>query len=163
MALIQPTSYWRKVNPRGAIADFRSVYEQAGTNRWRFAAAAAAMTIAVFSVMWQEGAVGLPRPPEVTYITSWPADRTDAEIVASNKANQRRKEQLAAEQAARDAEVREMYKALGRASGMDVEAIERRAEAERAAQARTSQAATETQPAPAAPPAAAATGQPAGE
>lgn len=143
MALIQPSSFLRKVSPRGAIADFRTVYEQAGNNRWRFALAAAAVTFSIFSVIWQEGGRGLPRPPVVTYITSWPADRTDAEIIASNIANQRRKERLAAEQAKRDEDVRQMYKTLGRVSGMDVEAIEKQAMAERAAQAKAAKARSE--------------------
>ena len=134
MALLQPSSIWRQANPRGAIADFRAVYEQAGRNRWRFAALALAMTVGTFSVMWQEEARGLPRPPTVTYISSWSSDRSDAEIIATNKANQIRKDRLAAEQAKREEEVRQIYKTLGRASGMDVEAIEQKAMAERAAE-----------------------------
>lgn len=141
MALIRPTSYWRKVNPRGAVADFRAVYEQAGENRWRFAVAAAAVTIAVFSIMWQEEARGLPPGPKVTYINSWPLDRSDAEIRATNLANQRRKERLEAEQARREEDVRQMYKTLGRVSGMDVEAIEKKAAADRAAEAAKAKAA----------------------
>ena len=64
---------------------------------------------------------GPPGRPKVTYITSWPEHRSDAEIIASNMANQRRKDALAGEQAKRDEAVRDMYKALGRASGMDVD------------------------------------------
>lgn len=135
MALVQPTRYWRKVNPRGAIADFRAVYQQAGHNRWRFAALSAAATIAMFSVMFQEEHRGLPKPPHVTYISTLAPGRSDAEIIASNKANQIRKERLAAEQAKRDEEVRQMYRTIGRASGMDVDAIERQAQTDRAAEA----------------------------
>lgn len=135
MPLIRPTSYWRQISPRGAIADFVTVFQQAGKNRWRIAVLAAMPTVGIFSVMWQEEMYVLPRPPEVTYITVWDPHRTDAEIIASNIANQRRKEQLAAEQAKRDAEVREIYKTIGRASGMDVDAIEKKAAAERAAKA----------------------------
>lgn len=133
MALISPSSYWRKVHPVGAVADFREVYRQAGTNRWRFAIAAAAMTIAIFSVIWQEGMRGPPARPVVTLIKSWPADRSDAEIIRTNRENQERKERLAAEQAKRDEDVRKFYKELGRASGMDVEAIEKEAQTERTA------------------------------
>ena len=104
--------------------------------RWRIAGLSAACTIAIFSVIWQEGAKGPPRPPKITYITAWPAHRTDAEIMASNIANQKRKEWLAAEQAKRDEEVRNMYKTLGRMSGMDVDAIEKKAKAEREAEER---------------------------
>ena len=136
MALIRSRSFLRHVSsPRGMLADFMEVFRQAGRNRWRIAAAAAACTIAVFSVMWQEGGRGVPRPPEVTYITVWDPHRTREEIVASNIANQRRKERLAAEQAKREEEVRNVYKTLGRVSGMDVDAIEKQAQAERAAEA----------------------------
>ena len=106
MTLIRPSSFWRQANPRGMVADFMEVFRQAGPNRWRIAVLAAAATIGLFSIMWQEETRGLPRPPEITYITVWPEHRTDAEIMASNLANQKRKERLAAEQEKRDAEVR---------------------------------------------------------
>lgn len=131
MALIQPSRFWRDVNVRGAWGDLRTVMEQAGPNKWRIGLLSAACTVGIFSVMWQEGGRGLPKPPTVTYITSWPADRTEAEIIASNIANQKRKEKLAAEQARREEEVRQIYRKIGRYSGMDVEAIEKKAEAER--------------------------------
>jgi hypothetical protein len=150
MALISPSSYWRKVNPVGAIADFREVYRQAGTNRWRFAALSAAMTFSVFAVIAQEGGRGLPKPPTVTLIKSWPADRSDAEIIRSNIENQKRKERLAAEQVKRDEAAREMYKALGRASGMDVDAIEKKAQVDRTAEEAAKNAAAQAAPAKAA-------------
>ena len=136
MALIRPTSFWRAAHPRGAIADFVTVWRQAGSKRWGIAAISAACTISICSVMWQEEAHGPPRPPKVTYIRTWAPHRTDAEIIASNIANQKRKERLAAEQMERDERVREIYKTLGRLSGMDVDAIEKKAMAERAAQER---------------------------
>lgn len=134
MALLSPSSYWRKVNPVGAVADFREVYKQAGRNRWRFAAAAAAMTIGVFMVMWQEEVRGPPAGPTVTIIKSWRADRSIEQIRRTNLENQREQDRLAAEQAKREEDVRNIYKALGRASGMDVDAIEKKAAADRAAE-----------------------------
>lgn len=116
------------------VEDFIEVVRQAGDNRWRIGFAALACTVAVFSVMMQEGGRGQPRRPEVTFITVWDPHRTEAEILASNIENQRRKERLMAEQAKRDEEVRNVYKTLGRATGMDVDAIEAKAEAERAAE-----------------------------
>lgn len=135
MALVRPTSFWRKANPRGAIADFREVYRQAGHNRWRFAAVSAAATFSLFAMMFQEEQRGLPRPPSVTFISTFEPGRTDAQIIASNEANQIRQDKIRAEQAKRDEEVRQMYKTIGRASGLDVDAIEREAKAERAAEA----------------------------
>lgn len=140
--LLGSRSFLRNVSsPRGMAADFAEVYRQAGKNRWWIGLASAACTIGVFSVMMQEGGHGLPKPPEVTYITVWDPHRTEAEIIASNIANQRRKERLAAEQARREEEVKNIYRAVGRASGMDVEAIEKKAAAERAAEAAREKAA----------------------
>ncbi len=134
MALIGKNTMWKQVSVGGAISDFRTVFQQAGKNRWRIGALSAACTISIFSVMLQEGGQGLPKPPKVTYITTWAPHRTDAQIVASNIENQKVKEAEAAEQAAREERVRQMYKTLGRMSGMDVDAIEAKAKAERAAE-----------------------------
>ena len=148
MALIRPSTFFRHVStPTTAIGDFITVFRQAGKNRWRIAVAAAAVTTGIFSVMFQEEVRGNPRPPNVTYITVWPSHRTDAEIIASNIANQKRKERLAAEQAKRDEEVRQVYKSIGRMSGMDVEAIEAKAKAEREAAAKA-KASPAPQPSP---------------
>ena len=128
-------SYWRNINPVGAIADFRTVYQQAGRNRWRFAFLAGLTTLGIFSIMNQESWKKPRVKAEITYITSWRADRSDAEIIASNIANQKRKDARAAEQAKREEAVRNIYKKIGRASGMDVDAIERKAQADSAAEA----------------------------
>ncbi|MDG2002610.1 MAG: hypothetical protein P8J20_04695 [Novosphingobium sp.] len=133
----------KDVRPTGMITDFVSVWKQAGKNRWRIAPLSAAATFALFSVMWQEEAIGPKAPPEVTYITTFAPGRSDAEIVASNIANQKLQDRLAAEQAQRDEKVREMYKTIGRMSGMDVEKIEREAKAERAAKAEAERKAIE--------------------
>ena len=150
MALIRPSTFFRQVNPRGAIRDFVEVWRQAGRNRWRIAALSAATTGAIFSVMIQEEAIGpIPRP-KIDYITVWAPHRSYAEIMASNIENQKRKDRLAAEQARRDEEVRQIYKTIGRLSGMDVDAIERKAKADQAAEARA-EAATAAPAAPKAP------------
>ncbi|MBW8784602.1 MAG: hypothetical protein JF593_08180 [Novosphingobium sp.] len=129
-------SFWRNVNPAGAIGDFITVFREAGSNRWRFAALSAAVTVAIFSVMASEETRIPPARPHVTFITTFQPNRSDAEIMASNVANQKQKEQLAAEQAKREEDVRKIYKTIGRMSGMDVDAIERKAKAQEAADAR---------------------------
>ncbi len=141
MALFKRSGYWQDVNPAGAIGDIITVFRQADHNRWRIAIAAAIVTTGIFSVMWQEGAKGPPKPPEVTYIRTFADNRSDAEIIASNRANQLQQNALNAEQAKRDAEVRKIYKTIGRASGMDVDAIERQANGDDAAAARAQKAA----------------------
>ena len=95
---------------------------------------AGACTFGVFYMMSNQGGKAPHRPPEVTYISSWKADRSDAEIVKSNLRNQKIKDQLEAEQAVRDAKVKGIYRTLGKISGMDTEKIEAEAAAERAAE-----------------------------
>ena len=124
---------WRDVSPGGALGDFVTVFRAAGRNRWRYALLAALPPLGIFAVFANEEMRGLPPPPKITYITSWRADRSEAEIVKSNIENQELQDWLNARQAKREAEVREIYKTVGRYSGMDVDAIEKRAAAERAA------------------------------
>ena len=124
------------INPVRAIRDFRQVWMQENPYRWRFALVAAVATGSIFWTLMREEHRIEPRPPEITWITTFKPGRTDAEIMASNIANQREQERLKAEQATREAKAREVYEAVGRASGMDVEAIKAEGEAEREARAR---------------------------
>ena len=73
-----------------------------------------------------------PRPPDVTYITSFAEGRSDAEIMASNASNQARNDEIRAEIEALEEQKREMYRTLGRATGIDVDAMEAQIEEERA-------------------------------
>ncbi len=123
------------MNPTGAIADFIAVWRSAGRMRWRFVLLAMGVSGTLLSLVVREEERIEPRPPEINYITSWRADRGEAEILSSNATNRKRQERLAAEQAKRDLEVKNIYKAIGRASGMDVDAIDRQAQAEQAASA----------------------------
>lgn len=140
MSLFRRGGMWRDVNPGDAISDLITVFRQAGPNRWRFMLLAAMPPLGIFLVFSQEELRGLPKPPHITYITSWRADRSDAEIRATNIVNQRRKERQAAEMAKREEAVRQIYRKIGEASGMDVAAIEKQAASERAAEAGPAQA-----------------------
>lgn len=128
-------SIWKNINPTGAIGDFIAVWRDAGRMRWRFVLLAVGVSGTLFSLVVREEERIEQRPPEINYITSWRADRGEAEILRSNAVNHRRQVLLAAEQAKRDLEVKNIYKAIGRASGMDVDAIDRRAKADQAASA----------------------------
>lgn len=94
-----------------------------------------AATFAILMVFLPENQRVPPARPEVTYITTWAPDRTQEEIIASNIANQARKERLAAERAAREERKKELYRQLGRATFIDVEAMEAEIARERAAEA----------------------------
>ncbi|NCP26712.1 MAG: hypothetical protein GW822_08210 [Sphingomonadales bacterium] len=65
-------------------------------------------------------------PQEVIYVENWKTDRTDEEILQDRWEIQCLKDKL-------ELERREAMKSLGRMSGMDVEQIEREAEAARVA------------------------------
>ncbi len=122
------------MNPTGAIGDFLTVYRQAGRNRWWIGLIAAGLTVGTFSVMTGESWKKPRALPQITYITSWPEDRTEAETRAFIIENQKRKDELEAAQKAADEEARKLWKTLGRASGMDVDKIDAQASKERAAQ-----------------------------
>lgn len=109
-------------------------------HRFKIMGVAAVVTIGLFSVMWQEGAAGIPRPPEVTYVDSYLEGRSEAEIVAGNVAATKARRAAEADQAASEERMRQMYKTLGRVSGMDVDAIEAKAKAERAAEEQAAKA-----------------------
>ena len=97
---------------------------------------AAALPAAIF---WQFGKERWripPAPPEVTYISTFEEGRSDAQIEASNRVNQAVQERLRAEQRQREEEAKETYRALGRASGLDVEAMEREIAREKAAESK---------------------------
>ncbi|MGB7656580.1 MAG: hypothetical protein WBL74_13990 [Novosphingobium sp.] len=126
-------SIWKTANPTGAIADFIEVYKQAGTNRFRIGVVAALCTFGVFSIMMTQSWKKQRKLPEITYINSWPADRTAEETRAFIVANQIKKDALEKAQAANDQEAQDMWMAVARASGMDAEALKRKADAAKAA------------------------------
>jgi len=128
--------FFRLINPLAAARDLRNELVQPRPHRWPLMGVAAASTFAVFSVMYQEGSVGMPLPPNIIYFESWLGERSDAEIVAGNITATNARKAREAEQAASAERVRQMYKALGRASGMDVDTIEAKAQAEQATAAR---------------------------
>ena len=128
-------SIFRDVSFVGAGADLITFLRTPRQHRWLLvilACAPPAFIVLLFNLDVLE--VTRPGPPEVIYIESWPADRSIKEIVASNLARQKIEDE-------QEAKVREAYKALGRASGMDVDRIEREAEVARAEKAKQAAAA----------------------
>jgi hypothetical protein len=123
-----------RFNPAGGIADFWKEIRRPQPYRWPILFVS--MLPAAFMIWWGSNSVqyGEPERPTIEYITTYADGRSDAEIMAENLANQEIKDLRAAEEARIAREKRELYKSLGRATGMDVEAIERKAEAERAAE-----------------------------
>lgn len=123
-----------RYNPASGIADFWNEIRRPTPYRIPVLIASILCTFGLLYLIMSESVLAEPERPKVSFISTFEAGRSDAQIAASNLANQRRKERLEAEQAKRDEEVRNAYKALGRATGLDVEAMERQAAAEKAAE-----------------------------
>ena len=117
--------YLSRFNAAGGIADFWQEFRRPNPYRWPIIGLSMACTFALVYWVTQERVYLPPEKPKVSLIATYPAGRSDAEIIASNIENQKRKELRAAEQAKRDQEVKDAYRALGRATGLDVDAMER--------------------------------------
>jgi hypothetical protein len=124
-----------RYSPRGGIEDFMSYWRQETPYRWQILALSVALTFTGMVLFIPESQRADPRRPTVTYISTFEPGRTDAQIRASNIANQQRQDELEAERAALAERKKEMYRQLGRATGIDVDAMEEQIERERAAEA----------------------------
>ena len=124
-----------RFNPKAGALDFWHEFRKPNPYRLPILAASCLPLVLIFGWLSTETHYKEPGRPSVTYITTFDPDRTDEEIMASNRENQEVKDLREAREEAIAERKRELYKALGRAGGMDVEEIERRGEAERAAEA----------------------------
>ena len=127
--------FFNRLNPKAGVSDFVHEFSRPNPYRWHILAISMLMTFTLLFMFTREGGKGLPPAPEVDYITSFAPGRTDAEILASNIRNQQRNDQLEEILAEREERKRELYRTLGKVSGMDVEEIERQAAIERKAEA----------------------------
>jgi hypothetical protein len=123
-----------RFNPKPGILDFWNEFRKPNPYRWPILAVSMIPFAIILWWLVGETVYKDPEKPKITYIETLSEDRSDAEIIASNKANQEVKELREADAEARAERKRDMYKALGRASGMDVNSIDERGKAERAKQ-----------------------------
>ena len=127
--------YRTRFNAVGGINDFIQEWKKPTPYRWPILFASVLVTGTLFSWLAKEKYYYPPQEPEVTYITTFAEGRTDEEIRETNLENQRIKEEREAEQARILERRRELYKQVGAATGLDVEAMEAKAKAEEAAEA----------------------------
>lgn len=123
-----------RFNPTNGIADFWNEFRRPNPYRWPILVLSCLPVAGMLYWGTQSTVYGEPERPKIEYITSLDPNRSDAEIMAENLANQEIKDLRAAEEARIAEQKRNIYKSLGAATGMDVEAIERKAAAERAAE-----------------------------
>lgn len=127
--------YWRNVSPTGAVGDLVELWKQPTPYRWQILGVSVALTFTLMVLLIPESQRKPPARPEVTYITTFAPGRSDDEIVASNIANQKRQDELQARRDALEERKREAYRTLGRATGLDVDAMEQKIERDRRAEA----------------------------
>lgn len=125
-------SLLKRFNPGPGAADLWEYIKQPQEYRWPIVFASCIPVAVILLWAGSESVIAPLDRPSVTYITTLDENRTDDEILQSNIENQRVQDERRAKAEELEERKREMYRALGAASGMDVEAMEDRAAAERA-------------------------------
>ncbi|MBH5321800.1 hypothetical protein [Aurantiacibacter sediminis] len=125
--------FFRRISPKRAVTDFAEHWRQPTPHRWQILGVACAATFCLFFLFLPDTERAPPARPELVYISTFAEDRTDAEIIATNCANQELQDAIDARLAERAELRREMYRQLGRATFVDVDEMEAQAEAEREA------------------------------
>lgn len=117
-------AFWHNVNPTGAVRDFAHVW-RGNPYRWRVLAISITASVGMLAIFIPKSERIMPRLPEVTYITTFAPGRSDAEIEASNIANQKKQDMIRAKLAEQEEYRKNLYRQLGRMTGVDVDKMER--------------------------------------
>lgn len=124
--------FMRNISPVGALADFRAVWSY-NPHRWPVLALAILISGGILSVFIPKSERIPEGKPKITYVSTFEEGRSEAEIRAANVENQKRMDELAAYEAKLEEERKDIYRSLGRMSGMDVEKMEREIKEQEAA------------------------------
>jgi hypothetical protein len=124
MFTLGKSSFWSNVAPAEGLRGLAQVWRD-NPYRWRVLAVSIVLTAVMLYGFLPPNERADPAKPDVTWISTFEPGRTDAEIVASNLANQKIKEKNEAEKAKLAEERKQFYRELGRASGFDVDALEK--------------------------------------
>lgn len=125
-------SFFRKISPTGAARDFVTVWT-ANPYRWPVLAAAMGVTLALMILIIPRSEIVPPDKPEVTYITTLPDNRSDAEIIASNIENQKKQDEIRKQEAEQEEYRKDLYRAVGKATLVDTDAMEKQIAKDKAA------------------------------
>lgn len=130
-----------RFNPTGGIVDFWQEIRRPTPYRWPILGLSLLCSFVLLFWVTKERVLVPPERPKVSFISTFAQGRTEAEIIASNIENQKRKERAEAERARLEEKVKDAYRRLGRATGIDVDAMERKIAADKLAADRASAAA----------------------
>ena len=78
----------RPASPRALWADLRAFAAERSPYQWGGLAVAIIMPIAIVVVFTIDGRTNIAPGPQIIYVESWNASRTDAEIIADQKKDQ---------------------------------------------------------------------------
>jgi hypothetical protein len=115
----------RNVSPVDGIGSFIEYWKQPTPYRWQILLVSVALTFTMIVLFAPKTERAPPEKMQVTWINSWPEGRSEAEIVASNIANQKKKDEAAALEKQREQFRKEFYRKLAKASGLDPDELER--------------------------------------
>ncbi|MGJ3649483.1 hypothetical protein ACLB0R_13550 [Sphingomonas sp. GlSt437] len=104
-------SYLARFSPTRAGRDLFSYMRREGRN-WRIMLLCAAIVFALFAGFIHDSHFQKDNRPDIIYVEQWPASRTEAEIIAANKANQIEKDKRQAAEDAVRKKNQEAYKRL---------------------------------------------------
>ncbi|RST29793.1 hypothetical protein HMF7854_02345 [Sphingomonas ginkgonis] len=100
----------RPASPRDAIADLLTVMRRRSRTQWLGVAFALLATAIVLILFYVDPQVNTAPPRTITFVDSWPANRTDAQIEADQKKDQAAREKAAK---AKQAEFQKIQKSFG--------------------------------------------------
>ena len=102
MAVFPPIS-----GPRAALKDLAAFLRQRSREQALAAVLSVLVTIIIVIVFLVDSKVNTAPPPTIIYVESYKADRTDAQIIADQKKDQAKRDQLRAEQRAQFKELQD--------------------------------------------------------
>ena len=132
MPYVGPMRISPKYDVAGGVGDLWTELKRPQPYRWPILFASCALTGLGLYPFVKERVYPPPPKPDIVYLTTFAPDRTEAEIIASNLENQERKEARQRLEEARIEKRREMYRALGQATGIDTDKMEAEIAAEKA-------------------------------
>jgi hypothetical protein len=100
----------RPVGPRAAFSDLRAFMRQRSREQLIGATLAVLVTMIILIEFMVDSKINTAPPPQVVYAESWPANRTDAEIIAEQKKDQAKRDAAAKE---KQRQFKELEKQLG--------------------------------------------------
>lgn len=129
-----------RFNMKSGAADLWDYLREPRPYRFTFLFLSFGLTFGLLYSFMQESVFVPPDKPKVVFISTFAEGRSDEEIRRTNLENQKRKEAREAELAELREKKVDAYKALGRATGLDVDAMEKEAAVNNAREAAAAEA-----------------------